>query len=66
MDESYGISPDERFTPRELAAILGVNKDRLVVWRKAKKGPPYVRVVGRIFYPKVAFEEWLKQNINLV
>ena len=65
MHESYGISEKERLTPDELADILGITSKCLGDWRRRKVGPPYVRMVGRVFYPKVALEEWLKDHLHL-
>jgi predicted DNA-binding transcriptional regulator AlpA len=66
MQESYGISEGERFSVKELADMLGTDLKCLYRWRREKRGPPYIRLVGRIYYPKGAFEEWLKQQMHNV
>lgn len=64
MEESYGIGPDERLTPKELGRVLGVTETCLNQWRRAHVGPPYIKPHGRIYYPKGAFEEWLKTRMH--
>lgn len=66
MKESYGISQDERFTPRQLSEVIGCSVQQLSYWRKHKKGPPYIKMEGRYFYPKIALEEYLQRNLHNV
>lgn len=53
--ESYPV-----YTPRELAALLGVQPDTLRKWRIQGIGPPFIRATRiSIVYRKSAVEEWL-------
>lgn len=48
------------YTPRELAALLGVQPDTLRKWRIQGIGPPFIRATRiSIVYRKAAVEEWL-------
>lgn len=54
-NESYPV-----YTPRELAALLGVQPDTLRKWRIGGIGPPFIRATRiSIVYRKSAVEEWL-------
>ena len=45
----------------ELAALLGMNKDKL--YRKTKAGEvPHFRVLGRVKYDPVVIAAWLEQR----
>lgn len=35
-------------TPGELAELLGVSEETLAQWRSQRRGPPYVKVEGRL------------------
>lgn len=55
--ESYSV-----YTPRELAALLGVQPDTLRKWRIAGIGPPFIRATRiSIVYRKSAVDEWLQR-----
>lgn len=47
---------------KEVAALLGVSADTMMNWRKQKKGPPYVHMVGRFWYRQDQIAEWQRQN----
>lgn len=49
MSETIGFAT-KKLSPKELAELLGVRVFTLQEWRKKRKGPPYHREVGRIFY----------------
>jgi hypothetical protein len=57
-------SPSPYLTPREAAALTGFAVSTLAHWRVAGKGqgygPPYVKKHGRIRYPAVALEAWMR------
>jgi predicted site-specific integrase-resolvase len=45
-------------TQKQVAAIVGVSRQALSAWRRRSKGPPYVMIGPRVFYPEVAFYDW--------
>ena len=56
-------------TAPEVAQILRVSEDRLVMWRHRKQGPPYVKLVagnaGSIRYSRSDLEAWVAANTRL-
>jgi len=52
----------ERLTPKQVAALLGVNIDTLQEWRKRRIGPPFTRMVTRIIYKRSDIEAWEERN----
>jgi len=46
-----------------LAHILGINVDTLKVWRKARRGPDYVRIGKRVWYLYPDVANWLRSII---
>lgn len=39
-----------------------VKATTLATWRSRKLGPPYVKVGGRVLYPKVGIEDYERRN----
>jgi hypothetical protein len=54
-----------RLNTKEVAAILGVTPNTLITWRKGKKGPPFYRQVGLVWYDVEMLREWQRQNVEL-
>lgn len=53
------IDPDRKYTPREAASLIGLGKKTLEKWRFHDRGPNYLKLGGRVFYPGselIAFE----------
>jgi transcriptional regulator with XRE-family HTH domain len=48
---------NERLTPTELCARLGVKESTLATWRCKGTGPDYMKI-GGIFYALSAVVEW--------
>jgi len=46
----------------EQAAALGVVTRTLRIWRQRGKGPSFVKVGRRVFYPIAGSAAWLKAN----
>lgn len=53
---------DGYLTDDEQARVLLLTPRTLRNWRRLGKGPPYVRVGKRIFYPLAGNAAWLKAN----
>lgn len=54
--------PDNALTawsPEELADNLGISPRTLAAWRKARKGPAYIKGGGRIYYTSSSLTAWL-------
>ena len=47
---------------REVAAITGVPESTLRYWRCAGKGPPYVKLAGRVRYDEADVIAYVKAN----
>lgn len=51
---------ENKLTPKETAAMLGIAVDTLSVWRCVKRYPlPYVKVGARVFYLKEEVEKFV-------
>lgn len=46
----------------EVCQLLDIKKQTLAAWRSRHKGPAWIAVGRRIFYPRVKFEAWLRSN----
>jgi hypothetical protein len=49
-------------TTPEAARFLRVSRNRLGLWRKRDKGPPWIRCLGKVLYDKNKLLEWLAEN----
>jgi len=49
---------DEFFTPREFATMVRRSLLTVQRWRKAGHGPRWVRIEGRILYPRRDLAKW--------
>ncbi len=52
----------EVINTRELASRLGRAPASVVRWRRLRKGPPCIRVNGRVFYDWEAVSDWLTRQ----
>lgn len=53
----------EVFTQDEVASMLDVTKNTLREWRRAGKGPDYVRTEKSVFYRKRDILDWISLNV---
>lgn len=53
---------DDLLTPREVAAILKIERKALMSMRKRKLGPPAIRVGKRLRFPRASLETWLRER----
>ena len=52
-------------TINEVAAVLGVSRQRLYAWRHEGKGPPAIQLEGRLLrYRQTDLDTWLDQQGN--
>lgn len=50
-------------TPDQVAEALGTTTKTLANWRSRRTGPSFVRVAGRVYYPRSAYDAfWLEQT----
>jgi Helix-turn-helix domain len=47
---------------REAAPVLRVKVKTLQTWRALRKGPRFVRIGRRVFYPTAELERFLSEN----
>lgn len=50
-------------TPAELGALLRVSISTLAVWRKANRGPKWLRLHRAIRYPRKSVTSWLGARV---
>ncbi len=54
------VLPDGRMTRRDAALYIGVEDKTLANWDLMKKGPPAVKVRGRVFYYQDALDAFIR------
>ena len=54
--------PTDHWTPKVLAAYLGVSERTLNRWHALRVGPPRITVGRTILYRSDAFEKWLVEH----
>ena len=54
------ITPDGRMTRRDAAAYLGTAEKTLAQWSSEGRGPPSVRVGGRVFYFRQELDAFIR------
>ena len=52
-------SGEEWLTRQEVADLLGVTRWTVWYWGKRGLGPSFVKLVGRVRYPRRDFDEWV-------
>jgi hypothetical protein len=50
------------FKPIEVEQRFKIKRGTLANWRSSKKGPPYLKVGGRIYYPVSGLIDWFKAH----
>lgn len=55
---------EDCFTQTQLSEQTGFAESTLATWRSRGKGPRFVRIMGRIYYPKDAVQEWLEAEMS--
>ena len=60
-----GYLPAARLNTKEVAELLGTTRQTLAVWRGQKKGPPFYRHVGRVWYDRELLSEWQRRNTEM-
>lgn len=53
----------DTLTPRQLEEQTGFPVATLAAWRSRGKGPKYVKIMGRIYYPKADVQAWLEEEM---
>jgi hypothetical protein len=49
-------------TPKQLAEDIHTSEQQLYHWRQTKRGPPFIRRAGRIYYSETAVRDWWKNG----
>lgn len=53
----------EKLVPaKDASHLLGLKQHTLTVWRHERRGPTYVRLGNRIFYPAEALNRFIAEN----
>lgn len=54
---------DALLMPKQAAELLGLPKGTLAQWRSQRRGPPYIKLEGRLVrYRRSDLEEWLEHQ----
>jgi hypothetical protein len=53
-------------TAAEAAALLGLSPTTLATWRCLHKGPPYLKIDGRVVYQRDDITSWRAHTIRYV
>lgn len=53
----------DALTPRQLEEQTGFTLATLATWRSRGRGPKYVKIMGRIYYPKADVQTWLEEEM---
>ena len=56
------LLPDQWYTPEELALKIGQAVTTLQKWRSIGKGPKYVKIGRKVFYPAKGVETFVKES----
>lgn len=59
--DTHGEMP-EKLSPKQVAELLGKAVTTLQDWRNKRRGPPFVREEGLIFYYRDDLERWRKAS----
>jgi hypothetical protein len=54
---------NELLTERECGALLRLKVKTLQAWRGLKKGPRFVRLGSRVFYPRAEVDRFLSHSL---
>lgn len=49
-------------TPGQVEEKYQIMKATLATWRSRKKGPTWVKRMGRVYYPAAELEKWIADN----
>lgn len=61
MTNLVGLHGD-LLTPAEAAQIMRASEKTLAQWRSQRKGPPFVKMSGRIHYLRSDIEAWIDEH----
>jgi DNA-binding transcriptional MerR regulator len=53
---------NELWTTKEAAERIGISEQTLFRWRRESRGPPYLRVEGRVYYRPKDIDTWIKES----
>lgn len=56
---------DNLKTTEEVAALLELAPETLVIWRCHGKGPPYLKVGRKVWYPLDRLDAWLESQVRV-
>ena len=60
------VLPDGRMSRENAAKYLGLSAKTLAMWKLSGKGPPWVKVGGRIFYFRTDLDTFIRRDAALV
>ena len=64
VETTLKFGRDKLLSASELAEILSLSPATLADWRTQKRGPAYINVGRKIWYPKQLFDSWMEAQIQ--
>lgn len=56
------LQEKKTLTPKQVHEIYQISPSTLAIWRHKKKGPPYCKVEGRVYYLEKDLDEFFELN----
>ena len=60
------ILPDGRMSRENAAKYLGLSAKTLAMWKLSGRGPPWVKVGGRVFYFREDLDVFIRRDAALI
>ncbi len=54
----------EVYTTKQAASYLSLSPHTLIIWRKQKRGPDYVKLGRAVRYEQKSLDEFLERNLT--
>jgi predicted site-specific integrase-resolvase len=58
--ETRDSQPEGLLTPALTGQVLGISPQTLARWRVEGKGPPFVKLGGRVAYRQATLQSWIE------
>lgn len=53
----------DALTTKEASEMTGFSPSTLNTWRSRRRGPKFVRIMGRVYYMRADVEAWLNEQM---
>ena len=65
-DTKLSLQDAEMLTAAEVAKLLRTSRWNLMLWRKERLGPPFLKIKGRVLYPRDLLMEFLDAKTQIM